>query len=78
MFRDLTQLDDDTEEQLIKLHPARESAEKVQMLGEYYKYHNDIPRLFMLPAIVPLNWFHDRKRRLEYFRIAKIIADEND
>jgi hypothetical protein len=47
------------------------------MLGEYYKYHNDIPRMFMLPAIVPLNWFHDRKRRLEYFRIAKMIDDEN-
>ena len=48
------------------------------MLGEYYKYHNDIPRMFMLPAIIPLNWFHDRKRRLEYFRIAKMIDEENN
>lgn len=31
----------------------------------------------MLPAIVTLNWFHDRKRRLEYFRIAKMIEEEN-
>ena len=33
--------------------------------------------MFMLPAIVTLNWFHDRKRRLEYFRIARMIEDEN-
>ncbi len=52
--------------------------EKLLMLGEYYKYHNDIPRMFMLPAIVPLNWFHDRKRRLEYFRISKMIDEENN
>lgn len=31
----------------------------------------------MLPAIIPLNYYHDKKRRLEYFRIAKLIADEN-
>ena len=47
------------------------------MLSEYYKYHNDIPRMFMLPAIVTVNWFHDRKRRLEYFRIARLIEVEN-
>lgn len=57
------------------------------MLGEYYKvfvnnrkyfkFHNDIPRMFMLPAIISLNYYHDKRRRLEYFRIAKMIEDEN-
>lgn len=31
----------------------------------------------MLPAIISLNWFHDHKRRLEYFRIARMIDQEN-
>ena len=31
----------------------------------------------MLPAIISLNWYHDKKRRLEYFRIAKMIEIEN-
>lgn len=31
----------------------------------------------MLPAIISLNYYHDKKRRLEYFRIAKLIAEEN-
>ncbi len=31
----------------------------------------------MLPAIISLNWYHDRKRRVEYFRIAKLIEEEN-
>lgn len=47
------------------------------MLSEYYKYHNDIPRMFMLPAIITVNWFYDRKRRIEYFRITKLIENEN-
>ncbi|CAD8121581.1 unnamed protein product [Paramecium sonneborni] len=68
----------DTPEELIcKIYQSEIVSEKLQMLGEYYKFHNDIPRLFMLPAIIPLNYYHDKKRRLEYFRIAKLIAQEN-
>jgi len=37
---------------------------------EYYKFHKDIPRLFMLPETVVLNAFHDKKRRYDYYRIA--------
>ncbi|CAD8122445.1 unnamed protein product [Paramecium sonneborni] len=68
----------DTPEELIcKVYDFTILNEKLQMLGEYYKFHNDIPRLFMVPAIIPLNYYHDKKRRLEYFRIAKLIANEN-
>lgn len=31
----------------------------------------------MLPTTNILNNFHDKKRRLEYYRIAKLIEDEN-
>lgn len=31
----------------------------------------------MLPAILPLNHYHDRKRRMEYFKIVRIIENEN-
>ena len=84
LFKDVI-LYDSPEELLSKEYNLDVVYDKLQMLGEYYKvmknrniqFHNDIPRLFMLPAIVPLNYYHDKKRRLEYFRIAKLISDEN-
>ncbi|CAD8110832.1 unnamed protein product [Paramecium primaurelia] len=66
-----------SEELLCKVYNSTILYDKLQMLGEYYKFHNDIPRLFMVPAIIPLNYYHDKKRRLEYYRIAKLIANEN-
>lgn len=48
------------------------------MLTEYYKFHKDIPRLFMLPTTHTLNKYHDKKRRLDYIRITKMLQDEED
>jgi len=48
------------------------------MLTEYYKYHKDIPRLFMLPTTNIVNKYHDNKRRIEYIRITRLIKEEND
>ncbi|KAM3128369.1 hypothetical protein pb186bvf_019497 [Paramecium bursaria] len=68
----------DTEEELLNKEYTTCSAwDKLRMLGEYYKYHNDIPRMFMLPAVVSLNYYHDKKRRIEYYRIARMIDEEN-
>ena len=47
------------------------------MLIEYYKFHKEIPRIFMAAHIKVYNWYHDRKRRIEYVRVAKIIEKEN-
>ena len=33
---------------------------KVSMLSEYYKYHRDIARLFMMPTSEILSKFHDK------------------
>lgn len=46
-------------------------------LTEYYKFHRDIARLFMLPITNTLNKYHDKKRRIEYVRITKLIKEEN-
>jgi len=50
---------------------------KIKMLAEYYKYHEDIPRLFMVPTTNTLNRYHDKKRRLDYLRITKMLKDQN-
>ncbi|CAK57278.1 unnamed protein product (macronuclear) [Paramecium tetraurelia] len=76
LYKDVL-LYDTPEELLCKVFHISILYEKLQMLGEYYKFHNDIPRLFMMPAIIPLNYYHDKKRRLEYYRIAKLISNEN-
>lgn len=31
-------------------------------LGEYYKYHKDIPRLFMRKVSGIANYFHEKKK----------------
>ena len=36
----------------------------MNMLTEYYKFHDDVTRLFMLPITLMLNKFHDKKRRI--------------
>jgi hypothetical protein len=51
--------------------------QKIKILTEYYKFHKDIPRMFMIPETNTLNTFYDKRRRFEYYRIAKVIEDEN-
>lgn len=44
---------------------------------EYYKFHRDKPRLFMLPVTIELEKYHAKKRRYDYYRVAKLIELEN-
>lgn len=39
---------------------------KMKDLTEYYKYHKDIPRLFMVSIGNVMNRYHDKRRRIEY------------
>jgi hypothetical protein len=48
----------------------------MKMLTEYYKFHNDIPRMFMLPTTICLNKFHDKKRKIQYLKITKMLKLE--
>ena len=68
---------DESEEYMKRLYFLREYPGKIKLLTEYYKFHSDIPRLFMLPLAPIINHMHDKKRRIEFYRIAKIIDEEN-
>ena len=59
-----------------RYYPKEDIKEKTKMLTEYYKFHSDIPRLFMYPVTKTLNRYHDKKRRIEYEKITKLIAEE--
>ena len=73
-FKDYRMLGEE-EEQLRRFYRKSEHRAKLSMLSEYYKYHKDIPRMFMLPITINLNIFHDEKRRLDYARITKMLNE---
>eukprot|EP01017_Pseudomicrothorax_dubius_P032615 TRINITY_DN4287_c0_g1_i2.p1 TRINITY_DN4287_c0_g1~~TRINITY_DN4287_c0_g1_i2.p1 ORF type:complete len:752 (-),score=98.27 TRINITY_DN4287_c0_g1_i2:137-2392(-) len=74
-FKDYASYDEE-EEYLKRSYKMSEYQGKIQALTEYYKFHQEIPRLFMLPETGVLNKFHDRKRRIEYNRITKMLHSE--
>ncbi|CAD8097422.1 unnamed protein product [Paramecium primaurelia] len=64
-------------EYLRRFYFANEIRDKLQLFTEYYKYHNEIPRLFMDKISNIMSNYHDKKRRVEYYRIKRIIEEEN-
>lgn len=68
---------DEEEEYLKRYYPAREINGKLTILTEYYKFHSDVPRIFIQSIAKLTNYYHDRKRKIEYIRITKIINDKN-
>ena len=75
-YKDFVTLDE--EDEFLKRYYKRHEYEyKIGLLVEYYKYHKDITRLFMLPITDTLNNYHDKKRKIEYVRITnKLKVDE--
>ena len=57
---------DDCEEYLNRIYLLNEYDAKIIRLSEYYKFHRDIPRMFMMPTTITLNRYHDKKRRIHY------------
>ncbi|CAD8121622.1 unnamed protein product [Paramecium sonneborni] len=68
---------DDDDEYLKRYYFKDEYTQKVQLLTEYYKFHTDIARLFMEPIAILLNKYYDKKRKYEYYRISRLIEEEN-
>ncbi|CAD8105930.1 unnamed protein product [Paramecium sonneborni] len=64
-------------EYLRRFYLANEVKDKLQLFTEYYKYHNEIPRFFMHKISNLMSNYHDKKRRVEYYRIKRIIEEEN-
>ncbi|CAD8212958.1 unnamed protein product [Paramecium pentaurelia] len=67
----------DDSEYLKRFYCLNEVFEKLRLFAEYYKYHNEIPRFFMPYFCRILSNYHDKKRRIEYYRIKRIIEEEN-
>ncbi|CAD8187916.1 unnamed protein product [Paramecium octaurelia] len=68
---------DEQDEYLKRVYHLSEYPVKIQLLTEYYKFHHDIARMFQEPVSTILNKYYDKKRKIEYYRIAKIIDQEN-
>ncbi|CAK78707.1 unnamed protein product (macronuclear) [Paramecium tetraurelia] len=77
-YRDLECIVEE-EEYLKRSYAKKESTSKIKALLEYYKYHKDIPRLFMQKVYITINKFHEKKRRIEYANIKRRlnIPDED-
>ena len=77
LFKDSMHFDEQ-EEYLKRFYRYSEYDFKIRMLSEYYKFHNDVARLFMMPITNVVNKHHDKKRRLEYIRVTKLLKEEQD
>lgn len=64
------------DENFTNYYPIEETENKLIYLTEYYKYHKEVPRLFMKPASKTVNIYHDKKRRIEYFKIKKMLKTQ--
>jgi hypothetical protein len=49
---------------------------KIKMLSEYYKFHNEVPRLFMMAFAETIDNYVDEQRQLEYAKVTKILRRE--
>ena len=69
------------EEHMRKIYPKNAWNPKITYLSEYYKFHKEIPRMFMKPGCSTLNCkllnidYHDKMRKIEYYRIKKMLHD---
>jgi len=50
---------------------------KCEQLTEYYKYHQEIPRIFTEKEYDLYFDYHDRKRKIEYVKITNKLKIEN-
>ncbi len=71
-YKDFTTLDEE-DEFLKRYYKFNEYDYKIGLLVEYYKYHKDIARMFMLPTTDTLHTYHDKRRKLEYIRITSML-----
>ncbi|CAK87040.1 unnamed protein product (macronuclear) [Paramecium tetraurelia] len=79
VFKDLALLDEDVE-YMKKIYQPHCLDNKMEVLTEFYKFkfHNDLPRWAVSSSIVNiLNEYYNQKRKLEYYKIQKIIDEEN-
>jgi hypothetical protein len=64
---------DDSEDLLKRFYQIEEYPIKIEMLTEYYKFHEDVPRFFVLSVAQTVYNFYDKKRRIKYIRITRML-----
>jgi hypothetical protein len=57
-----------------RIYLKKELKAKMGTLLEYYKYHKNIPRMFMPKIYKVINRFHERKRRIDYATIKRKLG----
>lgn len=60
------------------MYLLKENKFKMNQLTDYYKFHKDIPRMFMPHLCKTIHKFHDKRRRLEYAKIKRQLGIMND
>lgn len=68
---------EEKQELLRRIYRLRESADKIYQLTEYFKYHYEIPRIFMSEFLDHVDYFHDRRRNLIYQQVKEMIGQDN-
>ncbi|CAD8207564.1 unnamed protein product [Paramecium octaurelia] len=65
---------EDYDEFLKRFYPQSDQPMKFEQLLEYYKYHKDIPRMFM-PRVSDLAiYFYEKKKQIEYRKIKFMLG----
>lgn len=67
------------DEYMKRYYQKSNSADRLTSLVEYYKYHKDIPRSFMMPESDVVNGkphysdYHDKMRKVNYYKIKRFL-----
>ena len=66
------------EEALESYYPGRVHAAKLQELTTFYKFHQEVPRLFMAGKCGIIHQFYDCQRRMNYERVKRMLELDSE
>lgn len=64
-------------EALARFYPASGQPAKIEELTTFYKFHQEVPRLFMKDKCLIIHQYYDSKRRINYERIRRMLELES-
>ena len=64
---------DENDDLLKRYYQIKEYPIKIALLTEYYKFHEDVPRFFIMPIAHVVYNFYDKKRRINYIKITRML-----
>ena len=64
---------DEIDDLLKRYYQIDEYPVKIELLTEYYKFHEDVPRFFIMPVAHVVYNFYDKKRRINYIKITRML-----